>query len=161
MHSINRRSVFAMRCVGGGRSDCELKTFCGIMNLLPPVHKTTHHVINQNLENAAAQVQDTSMSTAERQEYSLAEPAEGTDVPPSDASSDSTWMTRGHTSNIGVAITIGCVTGKVLDTGSRSKICKSCEVWEKKREREQQKRIKIVSVIAMACTAKVKSFAPG
>ena len=40
-------------------------------------------------------------------------------------------MTRGHSSNVGVATVIGCATGKVLDTGTRSKVCKSCDVWEK------------------------------
>lgn len=41
-------------------------------------------------------------------------------------------MTRGHTSNIGAATVIGMATGKVLDTGTRSKVCKSCQVWEKR-----------------------------
>ena len=37
IHSINRRTAFAMRCLGGGHSD--LQTFCGMMNLPPPVQK--------------------------------------------------------------------------------------------------------------------------
>ena len=41
--------------------------------------------------------------------------------------SDGTWMTRGHTSNVGAASTIGLKTGKVLGVGTRSKQCKSCE----------------------------------
>ena len=50
-------------------------------------------------------------------------------------------MTRGHSSNIGVSTVIGLKTGKVMDTGARSKLCKSCEYWEKQdqaSERYQQ-----------------------
>ena len=46
--------------------------------------------------------------------------------------SDGTWMTRGHSSNIGAVSTIGCMTGKVIDCGTRSKVCKSCDVWQKR-----------------------------
>ena len=38
---------------------------------------------------------------------------------------------RGHTSKVGVAATIGMKTGKVLDTQAKSKVCKSCEYWQK------------------------------
>lgn len=51
--------------------------------------------------------------------------AEGDKVRDIDISCDGTWMTPGHSSVIGVATTIGCATGKVLDTGTRSKQCKS------------------------------------
>ena len=36
--SVNRRVAFAMRCIGGDRA--ELETFCGIMDLPPPVGRT-------------------------------------------------------------------------------------------------------------------------
>ena len=41
-------------------------------------------------------------------------------------------MTPGLSSTAGVATTIGCVTGKVLGVGTRSKVCKSCQFWEKR-----------------------------
>ncbi|KAL8615364.1 hypothetical protein ACOMHN_023083 [Nucella lapillus] len=40
-------------------------------------------------------------------------------------------MTRGHSSKIGVVTAIGLETGKVLDSGTKSKVCKSCDYWEK------------------------------
>ncbi|KAK7499988.1 hypothetical protein BaRGS_00008836 [Batillaria attramentaria] len=49
-----------------------------------------------------------------------------------DASGDGTWVTRGHTSAVGVARTIGCVSGNVLDTGVKSTVCKSCDAWKKR-----------------------------
>ena len=48
-----------------------------------------------------------------------------------DVSSDGTWMTQGHSSKVEVVTTIGMDTGKVLDTESRSKVCKSCDYWSK------------------------------
>ena len=69
------------------------------------------------------------MWEAAEQEYK-AEPINDTSLRNTDVSSDGTWMTRGHSSNVGVATSIGCVTGKVLDTGTRRS--KSCEVCEKR-----------------------------
>ena len=40
-------------------------------------------------------------------------------------------MTRGHSSKVGVATTIGMTYGKVLDTQAESKVCKSCDYWQK------------------------------
>ena len=128
--SINRRSVLAMRAVGGDRS--ELATFAGIMDLPPPVQKSSYSLINKTIEKAATETQTESMQTAAHLEYSMAMPVEGSEFRNIDVSSDGTWMTVGHSSNVGVATTIGCTTGKVLDTGTRSKVCKSCDVWEKR-----------------------------
>lgn len=126
--SVNRRACFAMRCTGGGRA--ELQTFCGVMALPPPVLKSSNHIIQKTVMKAATAVQDTSMRKAAEAEYALAEVTD-TGIRDIDASLDGTYMTRGHTSLIGVTTAIGCVTGKVLDTGVLSKICKSCEYWSK------------------------------
>ena len=40
-------------------------------------------------------------------------------------------MTRGHSSKFGAASVIGCETGKVLKVGTRSKVCKSFQHWDK------------------------------
>ena len=47
-----------------------------------------------------------------------------------DVSFDGGYMTRGLSPRVGVPAVIGCETGKVLNTGSRSKICKYCEYWD-------------------------------
>ena len=40
-------------------------------------------------------------------------------------------MTHGHSSKVGAASVIGCETGKVLGMGTSSKVCKSCQYWDK------------------------------
>jgi hypothetical protein len=118
-----------MRTIGCGRS--ELETFCCVIVLPPPVGKTTYSLINKTIESAAKETQITSMRNAAMKEFSLAESTENNeelgDIRHIDVSSDGTWITPGHSSLIGVATTIGCATGKILDTGTRSKQCKSCD----------------------------------
>ena len=101
------------------------------MDLLPPVHSSTYK-INQTLEKAACDEQNISTEKAGESEFEQAEPLENENVPNTDASFDGTWMTPVHSSMIGVASTIGCTTGQVLDVGTKSKVCKSCQVWKKR-----------------------------
>lgn len=69
VYSVNRKSMFAMRCTGGDLS--ELKTFCGIMDLPKPVKCTSYKCINETMEEVAAKVQKQSMQNAGRQEYNM------------------------------------------------------------------------------------------
>ena len=64
-------------------------------------------------------------------EYELAAPVQSAPFRNIDVSCDGTWMTRGHSSKVGAASVNGCETGKVLGVGTRSKVCKSCQYWEK------------------------------
>ena len=64
-------------------------------------------------------------------EYELAAPVQSTPFRNIDVSCDGTWMTRGHSSKFGAASVIGCETGKVLKVGTRSKVCKSFQHWDK------------------------------
>ncbi|KAK7108483.1 uncharacterized protein [Littorina saxatilis] len=129
------------------------------MDLPPPVAKNSYIKIDKSLEEATCTVQQQSMNEAAKLEYSLATAREGREyveddeeeedddeedqgeedpIRNIDVSSDGTWMTRGHSSNVGAASTIGCKTGKVIGCGARSKICKSCEVWEKEDKNIQE-----------------------
>ena len=136
VYSVNRRSAFAMRCVGGDLS--ELSTFCGVMNLPKPVGKTSFSKINQTMKKAACQVQQQSMDDAAVSEFCLAEDIG--DIRNIQISVDGTYMTRGHSSNVGVSTATGLKTGKVLDTGAKSKLCKSCEYWEKQDHTSEKYR---------------------
>lgn len=49
-------------------------------------------------------------------------------------------MTRGHSSNIGESTAVGLETEKVVDSGTRSKLCKSCEYWEEKKSNSDRFR---------------------
>jgi hypothetical protein len=128
---VNRRAAFAMRCIGGDRS--ELETFCGVMDLPRPAGESSYKCINKTLHKASTSVQKVSMQTAAAAEYEQAEQNAGDENRNIDISSDGTWMTRGHSSKIGVVTTIGMKNGKVLDTQAESKVCKSCDYWRKKR----------------------------
>jgi hypothetical protein len=101
------------------------------MDLPPPVHQSSHTIINDTIQKAATDVQTISMKQAAAQEYQNAENRENDENRHIDVSSDGTWMTRGHTSNVGLTTTIGMYSGKVIDTQCKSKKCKSCQYWEK------------------------------
>ena len=47
---------------------------------------------------------------------------------------DGTWAKRGHTSPFGIMFVISVDTGEVLDYHVLSKFCKSCSVWEAKKD---------------------------
>ncbi|XP_076468336.1 uncharacterized protein LOC143299096 [Babylonia areolata] len=121
-----------MRCICGGLA--ELQTFCGILNLPPPVQKSSHNKTNKTIYQAASAEQTESMARAAAIEHELAD-GEG-EVKDVDVSVDGTYMTRGHTSNIGVTSAIGCQTGKVLDIGSLSKTCKGCDYGKSLKSRD-------------------------
>ena len=55
-----------------------------------------------------------------------------------DVSVDGTWMTRGYSSKVGVTTVLGQVTGKVLDTQVKSKVCKSCDYWAKHKDKRPE-----------------------
>ena len=65
--SMNRRAVLAMRSIGLDRPD--LQSFCGLMDLPPPVHYSTHSNVNVALEKAICRVLDQSTQTAAESEY--------------------------------------------------------------------------------------------
>lgn len=147
-HSVNRRSLLAMRAAGGGHS--ALKTFCGMMDLPPPVHKSSFQKIRDTVSTAVKSVQEESMKQAGIIEYKLADnpPASDTEdddviatssLPMNiDVSVDGTYMTRGFSSKIGVVSCIGAVSGKVLDIDVKSKVCKKCEHWSQKDQNSEE-----------------------
>ena len=47
---------------------------------------------------------------------------------------DGTWAKKGHTSLFGIVFVISVDTGEVLDYHVLSKFCKSCSVWEAKKD---------------------------
>ena len=128
INSMNRRAVLAMRSIGCDRAD--LQSCCGVMDLPPPVHSSTYNKINETLEKAACTVQNQSMQRAAEREYAQADRIENDEVRDIDVSSDGSWMTPGHSSKVGIVTTIGCKTGQVVDVDTRSKVCKSCQVWK-------------------------------
>ncbi|GFN85806.1 hypothetical protein PoB_001231200 [Plakobranchus ocellatus] len=85
---INRRAAFAMRCTGG--SLAELRTFCGLMDIPPPVTHNTYNIINQSIERAAENVQNDSMAKAASKEFETGDQPDDTGVRNCDVSVDGT-----------------------------------------------------------------------
>ena len=70
-HSVNRRLALAMRIIGCGLT--ATKTFCGMMNLPPPVLKTSFSKVKESIHQAVTTVQAESMKRAAEIEYTLNE----------------------------------------------------------------------------------------
>ncbi|MBP1527464.1 MAG: hypothetical protein H9Q66_06055, partial [Spiroplasma ixodetis] len=118
LFDINIRSVYAMRCIGKGKTD--LETFCGIMNLPPSTSK--FRVITRVLTSAAERVCMKSMNDAV--EEAVNENYGDRDI---DAAFDGTWHKRGFSSLNGVVTATSVDTGKVIDVEIFSKFCKCPE----------------------------------
>ncbi|GBN00197.1 hypothetical protein AVEN_157436-1 [Araneus ventricosus] len=111
-----------MRSVGQGLED--LKTFCGIMDLNPPVSQNAYEKICKRRNAASKNLAIESIKKAAEEEVAA---ADSTDIT---VSGDGTWKTRGHTSQIGVCTIIVADTGKVIDVEVLSKACKGCSLWK-------------------------------
>lgn len=122
---INKRCIYAMRCIGQGLEP--LKTFCGIMDLDPPVTQNAYDEICSHINTASKSVAIDVMKRAAEEEVSKTSSSDVT------VSGDGTWKTRGHTSQIGVCSVIGAKSGKVLDLEVLSLACKVCSAWKGKR----------------------------
>lgn len=120
---INRRAIFAMRCIGKSLTD--LQTFCNIMCLQNPVSQKAYDAVNNQICVAASSAAENSMQVAVLQE--TATNFGSTDIT---VSGDGTWKTRGHSSLIGACVVIGANTGKVIDTHVMSAYCKGCESYK-------------------------------
>jgi len=129
-YEINRRIVFVMRLLGVGINGINL--FCGLMDLLQKFHKNTFAGCSENVTKAAETVYKWSTQKAVTEEKAKTLENEGSDVNLT-VSGDGTWKKRGHTSRFGVTTLAGKFGKKIIDTVVKSTYCKSCEVWEKKK----------------------------
>lgn len=116
---LNRRFFLAMRFIGKGHA--EAKTFCGIMDLPPPVTQKSYDKIVSHIHAATNIVAEKSMQKAAEEEIKVTGSSNIT------VSGDGTWKTRGHSSRFGATTVIGGETGKVIDRYVSSAYCKGCE----------------------------------
>ena len=156
-YELNQRSILASRMIGSGLSD--LKIFCGIMDLPPPVSPKTFSRLQTSLLKAATEEADASMKNAVNEELMLNRgdkeqtlpepPEEGSDEESSDKedsqddqenshvetltiSGDGTWQKRGFKSLNGAVSVIGTETGKILDHEVLTSYCQACAEWQEK-----------------------------
>lgn len=121
---LNRRIVYAMRCIGKGLEP--LKTFCGIMDMDTPVYQSAYDKICKHINRAS---RDAAVESMKRGASEEAIKSNSCDIT---VSGDGTWKTRGYTSQIGVCTVIGAETGKVIDVEVLSSSCKTCDLWKDK-----------------------------
>lgn len=119
---VNRRFVYAMRCLGRGLSG--MTTFCEVMDLPAPVQQTSYERIQSHLIRAQKHVSTTSMKAAASLECKLTGSRDIT------CSGDGSWNTRGRTALNGVSSLIGAESNKVIDIDVRSKDCRGCLSWK-------------------------------
>ena len=126
-YPINNRFVLAMREIGKGFTGME--KFCGLMNMPPPMSKTTITEKIPEILNAYSSAAEASMLAA-ASEHQPDDVDSNTDVTDIGVSLDGTWQRRGYSSLNGVVTAISLETGKCVDFEVRSKSCKQCKSWE-------------------------------
>lgn len=125
---INRRIVLAMRILGVGLNG--ISKFCAFMCLPSPVFKSFYTKLIKTISIATSSVCQMSMKNAAAKEKELSE--KDGETSGLTVSGDGTWKRRGFSSLLGATSLIGWRTGKIMDLEVKSKICKSCDIWEKK-----------------------------
>lgn len=130
---VNMRLIYAMRALGQGCLGC--KTFCGIMDLPPPVSHESYSKIVKNIRNISTVTAKNSMTCAAKDEILL-----NGGVSDITVSGDGTWKTIGHSSLVGVCTVIGSLSGKVIETEVLSSSCRGCTSWKGVKEGEDYRK---------------------
>ena len=142
--------------VGNGLSD--LRVFCGIMDLPPPVNPSAFNKLQTTLLQTATDEAGASMRKAVEEELILSEASKKEDTQerrqggeeetddeteverdelmeednnprPLEVSGDGTWQGRGYKSLNGAVLIIGTGTAKILDHEVLTSYCQACTEW--------------------------------
>ena len=116
---INIMSVYGMRRYGVGHKG--LQTFCGVLNIPPPMAGNTYDVLSEIICNVAMKVAKASMIHA----ASELKKSERSDV---GVSIDGSCQRRGFSSLNGVITVISINSGNSLDCQILSRHCKACVI---------------------------------
>ena len=120
---MNARSVLEMRECGRGRS--YLESFCGVIDILPPVVPSAYMEHNQLMADASYRAAVDNMNAASAHLHRLkgVDPQDILDVR---VTCDRTWSRRGLSAIHGVVAAISYDTGQVLDFQIMTKVCTAC-----------------------------------
>ena len=145
------RAILTFREIGRGQAGIE--TFCGYMNIPPPMTESTYNntvketmlpiylqVAQNDMEEAAADLRVISNDDS----VDINEEDEVCDIA---ASFDGTWQRRGYSSLNGVVTTISIDTGKCLAYECLTKTCKSCEMWQSRKGTEEYEKLKWIMYV--------------
>ena len=126
---INKQIVFSALVCGLGAN--MLNSFCEAMNLQGLHHKTFHKKADgfyDMLNEIGGRVfseTEKFMRQAHAQQFGLT--LSDDDVLDISVSFDGTWLTRGHTSHIGVGCAVDLLTGMCVDAYVMCNFCQTCE----------------------------------
>ncbi|GFS95079.1 uncharacterized protein TNCV_341511 [Trichonephila clavipes] len=115
-HDVNLRITQAFSHIGKGYSAIE--KFCMVMNI-DPFSSTTYGKCARRLDNAYTLASENIFAEIHREIKNVYE--NGAEITDLSVSFDGTWLTRGHTSLIGVGCVIDMLTGYVVDFEVMSK----------------------------------------
>ena len=130
-YDINVPSVIAFREIGLGLSAIEI--FCCHMNFPPPMRNATYTEIVEEVQTAYVSTAKDSMSKAASEARFKINHAEPDSVVDIYASFDGSWQRRGYASLNDIVTAIERVNDKCIDIEVKTKVCKSCTFWEKKK----------------------------
>ena len=121
--SLNARSVLGMQAIGRGRAS--LESFCGVMDMFPPVSGPSYRDHNQHLARVSLECCSENMLAASAHLHQLhsADPRALIDVA---VTCDGTWSKRGFTATHGVIVVISWESGQVLVFQIMTKRCSVC-----------------------------------
>ncbi|GFV91948.1 uncharacterized protein TNCV_2976191 [Trichonephila clavipes] len=97
---------------------------------IDPFSSTTYGKCARRLDNAYTLASENIFAEIHREIKNLYE--NGAEITDLSVSFDGTWLTRGHTSLIGVGCVIDMLTGYVVDFEVMSKVCRHCSVAKNK-----------------------------
>jgi len=120
---LNTRAVLGMRQIGRGRAG--LETFCGLLDMLPPVTPVSYKVHNACIAEATMKVAEANVKAASAHLHHCYGNRPH-DLIDATVTCDGTWSKRGFTATYGVVIVISWETGQVLDFEILSKRCTVC-----------------------------------
>ncbi|KYN09385.1 hypothetical protein ALC57_18490, partial [Trachymyrmex cornetzi] len=129
-YEVNRRIIFAMRLLGIGLNG--IIKFCAFMDLPRSIYQSCYDSIVNNILIATEAIRTKCITKAGEDEKIISiekEQMNGITV-----SGDGSWRKREFSSLYGLVTLIGWSTGKVVDILVKSKYCKACEFWTKKKD---------------------------
>ncbi|RUS86508.1 hypothetical protein EGW08_005758 [Elysia chlorotica] len=126
---VNKTAVFAS--LSSGMGAFSFNVFCEYMDL-PGLHHKTFQSIAESLYSATDDIRNVIFSRAAetvRSEHHKLNPLVDIYNDPLDiaVSYDGTWLTRGHSSKVGIGCVINVLTGLVLDAHVMSTYCHTCD----------------------------------
>ena len=127
MFDLNARMALAFR--DNGRGLAAMTTFCGGLNMPPPMNASSFSEINKKLKNAAEAVATDSMNRAAAEVREDSGSTSSSSVPVAvntTAMFDGTWQKRGHSSLTGAVTCISPKNSKILQYHAMNKTCTAC-----------------------------------